>query len=378
MVSADVSVGVAGDPAACRSVAHALLELGRRCTAAAERLDAGSVPGGRWSGTAATAWSRQRGVLRSTVVDAGGRLALLGEGVMAFALTLADVERRLDAARTRAPGIGATIVGDLVQPPVTCASSTASGWPELMAEIGAAHRDLDDAHAQLGQVMARVRGDGISDGLLSSVLRLPPVGGDHWEYTAWAVGLPGAVVSLPGDRLTANLSLVATAATRSTDDAIRRAATAIDAAKPAAKHALKELGLAGDVLSVGLSGRDQWRADADDASMPDAERVGRTVVRATLEGGGSAGGAILLGGLLSPIPGGTFVGGAAGGWAGGKLGELAADHAVEHVDEALAVADAAGDALSDAGDAVSEAAAEVGDVVGDVAGSVRDSLCLWA
>jgi hypothetical protein len=135
-------------------------------------------------------------------------------------------------------------------------------------------------------------------------------------------------------------------------------------------------GPAGRALAVGFSAKHQWQADADDPNLSTPDRVGRTAVRAGLEGGsaivgGMAGTAmgVSIGTMICPGVGsavGGLVGGAAGAFATTKAGQSTADAAVEAVDDVIDVA-------GDVSDTVVDVAEDVGDAIGDAAGAVADA-----
>lgn len=362
---------LAGSVGQCRATAVGLRDLGQRVRVAslvAERQR--GVAG--WHGRAEASAGREVATTIRELEAVADRTQDLAEALADFVRLLGGVEEQLAAARAVATATGLRVSG---------AGFFASGGHEAAVMVRAARAREGAAHEGLGHALVSVRDGGRAERLVTSavsgVLRLPPTGGDRWDHAGWALGLPGSVAALPTERVKAQLALVATAATQSTDATVRRAASAVDRLAPRASQAVKELGVVGDVVTVGLAGREQWRADADDASMTEAERIGRTTVRAGIEGLATVGGAVVVGGLLSPIPGGTFVGSAIGGWAGQRVGGLVADVAVTYVDDALVIAEAVGDTAQDAADDVVGAARGVADAAGEAADAVADRLCAW-
>lgn len=358
---------VPGDPAACRALArelHAMAaEIDRVGAAVALK---GGPPG--WVGTASDRAAGRVTLAATTAECLADRVRRLAGGVDRVGVELAEVEAELAQARARAASDGLVVSPDGFHAPE--AHGAVALWRAARDGEARAHHTLSGVLLAVtqGSFAARSATD-----LRDTLFLVPPVGGDAWEKAAWAVGVPGALASLPTDRFKTRASFVVSTATQSTDPRVARAAGAVEATAPAGKGALKALGAAGNVLTVGLAGREQWRADADHDRLTEAERVGRTAVRAVVEGGATIAGATLLGGFCSPVPGGALVGGAVGGWLGGMAGKAAADVAVEQVDEVIAIANDTAEAVGDAAEAVGEAA----DAVGEAAEEVGDRLCFW-
>lgn len=362
---------MAGSPSDCLRTERELRTMAtelRRVGARTARV--GEIPG--WLGVASAASALQATESGRSLEDLSHRAGGLGHAVGELGRALALVEERLQGALSLAVASGLVVDGD-------------GFWAtddDPAARAVAAARDLEDrAHSALRGALPRLDGEGFFSGL-GTALSPCLSGHDGWETAAWAVGVPGTVAGLPGTWVTSHLDGMTTAATHSTDPRIRRVATAIErvgalAEAPAAKRTMTGLGVVGDVFEVGFDARERWRADGDDPTMDNRERMARAAVQGAVEGGCTIGGATFGAALLSPIPGGSFVGGAVGGWAGHKFGGWAADHAVEHVDEALEAYDAAADAVSDAADEARKTVTDASDAVGDAAGRVADKVCFW-
>lgn len=355
-----------GDPVSCVQLGAHLRRMAQDVAAMAAGVSQERATVA-WVGSASGNAALRVSACATAVQRTASRLRELADGTTALGEELARVASELGRARAGALAAGL---------PATADGFSAPEGHGAAALVQAAREREARAHQALGSLLvsvtqgafARRTARDLGDGLL-----LLPPDGDAWDRVAWGVGLPGALVSLPTDRLKANVSLVVSGATSSTDARVARTARAVEAAEPVGKGVLKGLGVAGNLLTVGLDGREQWRADADDPALTEAERVGRTAVRGAIEGGLTIGGAALCAAALSPIPGGAFVGGVVGGKLGEIGGKWAADIAVEHVDDVIELASDAADLAGDAAEAASDAA----DAVGDVAGEVSDKLCFW-
>lgn len=355
--------GVDGDPAGCRAAGSRLSDLGARLRQAALRLSP-DCAAPDWSGPASRAADGKIAGARVSLSAAADRCDVVARAVTRLGADLSEVTAALADAAQLAVSDGLTV--------------DATGF---FAEAG--HRAVEaalraraaesTAHARLRAGLPAAPGPDASDQLQRALLHLPPEDGDALDMAAWAVRQPGAVAGLPGQWVNGHLSWAVHSASQSTDDGIRRIGSVLEAAKPVGKQVLADLRLTGNVLTVGLSARSQWQEDAIDPAMSDTERVTRSAVRGTIEGGATIVCAAALGGFLSPIPGGAFVGGAAGGWAGKQVGGKVADIAVDHVDDALELVQDAGDTVSGAAEAVRDAA----DVVGDAAEDVGDKIVFW-
>ena len=355
-----------GDPVACVQLGARLRQIAQDVAAMAAGAS-GERATVTWIGNASGHAALRVSACATAAQRTAGRLRELAEAATALGEELAGVASELGRARARALAEGQ---------PATAEGFSAPEGHAAVALVRDAREREARAHEALGGLLVRVTQGSFARrtarDVVDGLLLLPP-DGDRWDVVAWGVGLPGALVSLPTDRLKANVSLVVSGATNSTDARVARTARAAEAAAPAGKGALRCLGVAGNVLTVGLDGREQWRADADDPALTRSERVGRTAVRGAIEGGATVLGAAALGTALSPFPGGTFVGGVVGGKIGEIGGKLAADIAVEHVDDVIELASDAKDLAGDAAETASDAV----DAVGDVAREVSDKLCFW-
>ncbi|MDO7866871.1 hypothetical protein [Nocardioides jiangxiensis] len=360
---------VAADPAQCRTAAAAVHRLSRCLGSAA--LDLAPRCDGEWTGPASTAASQRTVAAARHLSAAADRCSVLAAALDGFAQALATVCEDLRVATSVALDAGLTIDHS--------GFYSASDHPAAIA-VRRARADEATAHAVFRSRLPKPAAPDAWTDLSRALLDAPPRGGDTAEWLAWSASQPGSLAGLPGRRLSAELEWFTRSAAASTRPFIGRAGSLLEAARPAGAHLLRELGLAGSVLTVGLDARHQWTADAAHPSMSATERSLRAGVRGAVEGGMTlafaAGGAA----ALAAMPGGAYLGGTLGAWAGQRVGGAVADVAVEHVDDVLRVAETLGDTGSDVVDAVGHAAEAVddaADAVGDAVGQASDRLCFW-
>lgn len=355
-----------GDPVACGQLAARLQQMAADVSGVARAVSRERQTAG-WVGNASGSAHLRVSACATATERCADRLQALSAAVWALGDALAGVESQLGRARACARADGLTVTTDGFHAPE---------GHQAAAQVQAARAEEAAAHATLvGALVALTQGSFVRRttlDLVNGLLLLPPES-DAWDKAAWGVGIPGAVASIPTDRFKASLSLVAAGAVHSEDVHVARTARVAEAMAPAGKGALRGLGFVGNGATVVLDSRDQWRADADDPSLTGAERIGRTAVRGAIEGGATILGAGAGAALLSPIPGGSFVGGVVGGKVGELVGGWAADNAVEYVDDVIEFASDAKDLAEDAAEAASDAA----DAVADMAGEVTDKLCFW-
>lgn len=378
------STGLDGDVAACGELAARLHQMAvdvDRVAAAVSREAVTPI----WIGTA----SESAAVRVAAAVASGHRLAqrmqALGDGLRDLAGALARAAAGLEHARALALADGLAVTADGFSAPSHHSASRA---------VRAARDDEFRAHQALGGVLRRVTEGPVAARLLTAVvdgvLNIPDPDDDLLGQTSWLVGLPGTADVL-SDTTKARLSAARVSgvarALGSQNPQVAGAAAAVTRAGPMVTRVAKAAGPAGKVLTVVTAGQGQWQADADDRRLSTTDRVGRTVVRGTLEGGTALAGAIAvgepmaaLGTMICPGVGTVVLGGigaGVGAFVASEAGRAAIDSVVEGVDDVI---DLAGDAASAAGDAAShavDAAEDAADAVGDAAGKVADKVCFW-
>lgn len=379
-----------GDAASCQAASTQLARLVRQLRDAEAGLvhEPGNLRG--WEGPASTAWRVRTAERAAEAADLTTRLELVGMALEDLARGLDAVGGLLQRARDVAAGGGLVVTagGILGPPPAIGAGPTGQldAWATASALVGDARAQETSAHAIVRGRLETACAPGVTATILSAFSLTAPEG-DALDVGSWCLGIGSTATGLMTKRARAALLDSAKGVFRFGVDeaelAGSRAAIASGGAKTVGIIA-KRAGLAGSVLTVALDGREQWRADSDDERLSHADKVGRTIVRGAVEGGFTVAGATILGGICSPIPGGTLVGGAIGGYGGHIVGKFAADVAVEQVDEVIDAAEDVGDAVRDAAGAVADAggaaldtADEIKDEAVDKAKDVGKKLCFW-
>lgn len=306
------------------------------------------------------------------------RVSEVAEGLDRLGRELAEVHADLTTAQTVAVTAGLPAQGTVFDAPY---------GHEAAILVRAARAREDAAHRKLAAVLLKAREGGLAErfgvSLVEGLVHLPPDDGDLLEQVSWAVGLPSAAGIL-SDRAKAAIAHRARGAldkaVASSVPLVAAAGRVTAGAAPVAAGMVKASGPVGNGLTVATAGHQQWQDDADDPRLSTADRVGRTAVRAGLEGGAALAGGFVggqygaaIGTMILPGAGtaiGTVVGAGVGAFVATEAGRAAVDTAVEAVDDVIDLGEAAADA---AGEAASDAA----DAVGDAAEAVADKVCFW-
>lgn len=310
--------------------------------------------------------------------DLAQRVSEVADGLDRLGRVLAGVRADLATAQAVAVAAGLAAQGSGFSAPY---------GHDAAVRVRAARAREDAAHRELAAVLLNVREGGLAErfgvSLVEGLVHLPPDDGGVLGQVAWAVGLPGTAGVL-SDRAKGALAHRARGAldkaVASDMPLVAGAGRVAAGAAPVATRLVKASGPVGNGLTVATAGHQQWQDDADDPRLSTADRVGRTAVRAGLEGGAALAGGFVggqygaaIGTMILPGAGtaiGTVVGAGVGAFVATEAGRAAVDTAVETVDDVIDLAESAADA---AGEAASDAA----EAVGDAAETVAEKLCFW-
>lgn len=365
-----LSTVVGGDPAACRAAAAHLRDIADRSRDAASRVrDADPSAGGIWAGRARQAFEVQRRSSVAALEELASRTRTLAVAIRDFADELEALSAQVEQARSEAVAAGVPATPTAIEVSylpfdITDATSRAC------TAVDAARQREAAAHATLRAAVDASRGECLVENVLERVGFMVADNPDTADRLKHVYRLTSAAADFAATAKLARLELLDPAAAEASRWRLVGRVT----------------GPAGRALAVGFSAKHQWQADADDPNLSTPDRVGRTAVRAGLEGGsaivgGMAGTAmgVSIGTMICPGVGsavGGLVGGAAGAFATTKAGQSTADAAVEAVDVGDAIGDAAG-AVADAGGTALDAADDAKDAAIDKAKDVGKKLCFW-
>jgi uncharacterized protein YukE len=380
-----VSTVVHGDPGACRAAATTLHRAASLLKDAARTTRTAAEATPAWHGRARLAFVAQTRSQERDLQTRATLLDLVAAALDQFARDLEAVQTDLAAARAAASASGCRVTP-------TGISFGATG-AAIASAVSAARERESSAHATLCSALDRSRGESSLENLFEDLGLARPDNGDGLDLASWGYGLTSLAAGVAADLHLERIGLSAPpAASRASAEARALQAAAREASR--ANLVAKVTGPVGKVLTVGFSAKGQWDADEDDLSLNKADRVGRSAVRAGLEGGAAIAGGIAggeMGGAIGTMicPGvgtvvGGVVGGAVGSFAATKAGQATADAAVEAVDDVIDGAEEVGDAVgeaagavADAGDAALDTAADVKDAAVDKAKDVGKKLCFW-
>lgn len=422
-----IELTVHGEPAACRAAAGQVDDV----KAALETLDAALTSArtravASWEGPAAAAFLMDLGSTTRATDEITGKLERVSAALTTFAGTLTQVRSAMADARSTAAGGGCAVSGDVVQRPddlsgeITPAAADAharkvAAYNQAFAIAEAARDDERRAHETLQGELDGATGPGFLEGLLQDFGVWPKGEGAGWDlaaalgigglalgsYAGWATTWKygryqptwGPFSALPRNHMARSLwandpwwrSMI-----RHGRDANYTARPGMSATRGAWSTTGTWLARGGAVLEGGLSGYDQWQADADNPALNGSERVARSGTVGVTTGLGAYGGAVAgaqVGaaiGSVFPGPGtaiGGILGGAIGGFAGSQAGQAVGDFVKDEVgaaahwaqDTAVAGWDATAEFAGDAWDSTTEAASDAWDSTTDLAGDAWDS-----
>ena len=387
-----------GEPAACRAAALDGRRVATRVGDAVSRVRrAGSSSSAAWEGIAGDQFRGALSDAERQLDDLRQRITPACSALDTFADELDVVNNDLADVRGIAAAAGLATAGDTISPPAAVGGHLDQAQADAYdAKVKAYNRALEqaeaarskerEAHARLGSAMTTSSGDGWLENLLQKLGFAPPEGNDAVDGAAWALGLGGLSFGVASSTMLkgvlqvfqprsagqwaslTGMSFWQRLAAAGKGDSWR--AKAYQAAKrdrwaTAGKWSTR----VGTVVTAGTSAWDQWKADADNPSLDQGERVDRAATKGAstaagayvgAEAGAWAGGAI--GTAICPGVG-TVVGGAVGGLVGGFAGSSAGGWV--------------GDQLNNAYDGVGHAAADAVHTLGDAAGDVGDAISFW-
>lgn len=380
---------VPGSPSALRKAATELETV--VTTLATAHTDLGPAQNGSadfWSGEAGENFRDATRGIRADLETARSSLEGAASALETFAGELDAAKAKMQSARDVAVAAGLSVgessVTEPTRPPEDADDATVEAYNTKIEAWNAAVAHHDDgrtkeeeAHTGLSSGMRTALDVSWIERVLIAVGVLPETGADGIQVTGWGLGLAGTaggtaaawqIYSRYGRFAprAANGLWVSPKSLSRWQWGVRSMSGSNWAPKAnqAATHARwstasKWLGRAGGVLTFATSAYGQWTADADDPTLTDAERVGRTAWRggtaATGAWVGATGGAA-IGTAIFPGAG-TVVGGLVGGAVGGLLGSEVGGATVDWV----------GDRVDDAWEGVKN----IGGVIGDGAKELK-------
>ncbi len=387
-----------GEPAACRAAALDGRRVATRVGDAVSRVRrAGSSSSAAWEGIAGDQFRGALSDAKRQLDDLRQRITPACSALDTFADELDVVNNDLADVRGIAAAAGLATAGDTISPPAAVGGhldqaqadaydAKVKAYNRALQQAEAARSKEREAHARLGSAMTTSSGDGWLENLLQKLGFAPPEGNDAVDGAAWALGLGGLSFGVASSTMLkgvlqvfqprsagqwaslTGMSFWQRLAAAGKGDSWRakayQAATR-DRWATAGKWSTR----VGTVVTAGTSAWDQWKADADNPSLDQGERVDRAATKGAstaagayvgAEAGAWAGGAI--GTAICPGVG-TVVGGAVGGLVGGFAGSSAGGWV--------------GDQLNNAYDGVGHAAADAVHTLGDAAGDVGDAISFW-
>lgn len=374
---------VPGSPAALRSAATQLDRVVTTLTTA--HADLGPAQNGSadfWSGGAGEDFRDATRDIRTDLETAKSSLEGAAAALETFAGELEAAKAKMQSARAVALEAGLSVGESTVtEPPrpadgaddatVEAYNTKIEAWNTAVGHHDDGRTKEEEAHTGLASGMRTALDVSWIERVLISVGVLPETGADGVQMTGWGLGLAGTAGGVvAGWQINsrygrfaprgANGRWVSPSSLSRWQWGVRSMSGSnwVPKANQAATHARwstasKWLGRAGGAVTFATSAYGQWTADADDPSLTDAERVGRTAWRGGTAAAGAWGGATAgaaIGTAIFPGAGtvvGGLVGGAIGGFVGSEFGGATVDWVGDRVDDVWEGAKDVGGAIGD-------------------------------